>query len=124
QLMLALYRAGRQSDALRAFQRLRRVLVDELGLEPGRAVRELEAAILAHDPALGPSDRPPARTLEPDLPTLPTGNVTFVFSEVERATTLAQLLGARYPDILEEHRRMVGAAMTAHGGSLVDATGD
>ena len=49
QLMLALYRAGRQSDALRAFQRAREALVDALGVEPGLELRELEAAILAQD---------------------------------------------------------------------------
>lgn len=52
QLMLALYRSGRQADALAAYQRARRCLVDELGIEPNPALRDLEAAILAHDPAL------------------------------------------------------------------------
>ncbi|HEY3485362.1 MAG TPA: BTAD domain-containing putative transcriptional regulator, partial [Ilumatobacteraceae bacterium] len=51
-LMLALYRAGRQADALRAFQEGRRILADELGLEPGHDLRELEAAILAQDRSL------------------------------------------------------------------------
>src|SRR3954447_21975031 len=49
QLMLALYRAGRQADALRAYQAARAVLNDELGLEPGRELQRLEAAILAQD---------------------------------------------------------------------------
>lgn len=52
QLMLALYRAGRQRDALDAYQRARSVLVDELGIEPGPELRRLEAAILAQDPVL------------------------------------------------------------------------
>jgi DNA-binding SARP family transcriptional activator len=52
QLMLALYRCGRQADALEAFRQARRALVDELGVEPGSALRELEQAILSQDPAL------------------------------------------------------------------------
>ena len=52
QLMLALYRAGRQADALKAYQDARRVLVDQLGIEPGEALSELEHAILLHDPSL------------------------------------------------------------------------
>ncbi|MGB8881368.1 MAG: ABC transporter substrate-binding protein, partial [Solirubrobacteraceae bacterium] len=52
QLMLALYRSGRQADALERYQRARRRLVDELGIEPGSALSELERAILAHDPEL------------------------------------------------------------------------
>ena len=52
QLMLALYRCGRQAEALSAYQRTRRMLVDELGVEPGRELRDLQAGILAGDPAL------------------------------------------------------------------------
>ena len=52
QLMLALYRSGRQADALEAFQEARRVLADELGLEPGPELRRIQEAILAHDPAI------------------------------------------------------------------------
>ena len=52
QLMLALYRADRQADALQAYQDARRPLVEELGIEPGERLRELEAAVLAQDPSL------------------------------------------------------------------------
>src|SRR6516225_6171009 len=52
QLMLALYRVGRQADALAAYQAARRTLVEELGLEPGQELRRLEAEILRHDPVL------------------------------------------------------------------------
>ena len=55
QPMLALYRTGRQADALETFQEARRVLADELGLEPGPELRRLQEAILAHDPAIAPS---------------------------------------------------------------------
>jgi DNA-binding SARP family transcriptional activator/pimeloyl-ACP methyl ester carboxylesterase len=51
-LMVALYQSGRQADALAAYQRVRQVLVDELGLEPGGELRRLEAAVLSHDSSL------------------------------------------------------------------------
>ena len=51
-LMLALYRAGREAEALEAYQHARGLLVEQLGIEPGRELRELEGAILAHDPDL------------------------------------------------------------------------
>jgi DNA-binding SARP family transcriptional activator/DNA-binding beta-propeller fold protein YncE len=54
QLMLALYRSGRQTEALQAYRRARHVLVEQVGLEPGEPLRTLERAILAHDPALAP----------------------------------------------------------------------
>ena len=66
QLMLALYRAGRQGEALEAYRRARKTLSDELGLEPGPDLQELERRILKHDPAIAP---PPAhRPARPSLP--------------------------------------------------------
>jgi DNA-binding SARP family transcriptional activator len=74
--MLALYRSGRQAEALAAYQDARRALVDELGIEPGRALHELERRILMQDSSLelAPADEPmaeeeqaPARAVpEPD----------------------------------------------------------
>jgi DNA-binding SARP family transcriptional activator len=64
QLMLALYRTGRQAAALDVYRATRRALAEELGLEPGPQLQELERRILAHDPALGAPSRvsgPPAR---------------------------------------------------------------
>src|SRR5918994_7499460 len=52
QLMLALYRSGRQAEALEAYAKARRALVEELGIEPGRELKELQAAILEQDPGL------------------------------------------------------------------------
>jgi predicted ATPase/DNA-binding SARP family transcriptional activator len=73
QLMLALYRSGRQADALAVYQRARRTLVDELGIEPGEALRKLERAILAHDPSLNVPQsraRSPRRMPAPPTPLL------------------------------------------------------
>ena len=50
--MTALYRVGRQGDALAAFRRARHSLVEQLGVEPGPALRELESLILDHDERL------------------------------------------------------------------------
>jgi DNA-binding SARP family transcriptional activator len=55
QLMLALYRAGRQADALEAYRLARSALIDELGIEPGKELQELERAILRQDSALAPA---------------------------------------------------------------------
>ena len=55
QLMLALYRCGRQSEALAVYQDARSTLVEEFGIEPGRPLRDLQHAILTQDPKLDPS---------------------------------------------------------------------
>jgi predicted ATPase/DNA-binding SARP family transcriptional activator len=90
QLMLALYRSGRQADALETFQEARRVLGDELGLEPGLELRRLQDAILAHDPAIAAV--PVDRRRRNNLPALAT-------SFVGRDKELGQVAG-----LLREHR--------------------
>lgn len=58
-LILSLYRCGRQAEALRAFQQARRTLGEELGIEPGPALRRLEASVLAQDPSIDWHPPPP-----------------------------------------------------------------
>ena len=88
-LILALYRAGRQAEALRAYTEVRDRLVDELGIDPGSALRELEARILVQDPSLDLAAPPRHRTV--GAPTL-RGNLREQLSSfVGRNTELEQL---------------------------------
>lgn len=73
-LMLALYRAGRQGDALAAYQRARRTLTEELGIEPGQKLRELEQKILRQDASLELFERD-GRPLRPPVPRARVGNL-------------------------------------------------
>jgi len=71
QLMLALYRSGRQAEALEAFRHARRTLVEELGLEPSRELQQLESAVLAQDPVLDLLLSEPPRPRRVAVPPLP-----------------------------------------------------
>lgn len=90
QLALALYRSGRQAEALRALADAGRTLREELGIEPSRQLRELEAAILAHDPSLDP--RPAAHVPAPAVaPTEPRPGPALIGRDHELAALVAAL---------------------------------
>ncbi len=106
-LMLALYRTGRQGEALDAYQEARRQLVGILGLEPGSELRRLEKAILEQDPLLD-ATRPAATPWSPPHPPGLAPAERFV----GRADQLARLLA--------EHKRVIADQV----GRLVMVTGE
>ncbi len=108
QLMLALYRSGRQAEALAAYRDARQALVDELGIEPGPALQELERAILCQDPGLEP-ERAPAGDASPRRAILV---VTGDASSLDALLSLAGPL-ARRPD-----RELVVACLVPDEGQL------
>ena len=85
-LMLALYRAGRQTEALDAYRQARQTLVNDIGVEPGEELRSLERAVLAQDPALD-TPRPAPRSRLPSPP-------SRVIGRDEDCDRLAELLTA------------------------------
>ena len=91
-LMLALYRAGRQAEALGAYREAHRVLTEEYGLDPGEQLAALERAILTNDPALNMSDA--ASVMYPIPRQLPAAVADFVGREDIADELYAQLIGA------------------------------
>lgn len=110
QLMLALYRSGRQADALVAYQRARTSLADELGLDPGERLEELQRAILRHEV---PTVR--AVPTEHDLPAPLTSFVGRVaeLAEIESLLDRARLVTLTGPGGVGKSRLAVEAAQRA-----------
>ncbi len=138
QLMRALYRSGRQAEALRAYQDARRTLGDELGIEPSPALRDLERAVLAQDPAL---DAAPLATAGlPAPPALPTRTeqererghepparkvVTVLFSDVVGSSALAaELDPERLERVLGRFFDAAAEVVVGHGGTIDKFIGD
>ena len=133
QLMLALYRCDRQADALQAYQDARRALVDELGIEPGERLRELERAVLAHDPGLTPA---PADAVQPPLPqemprrqAAPRADarrlVSVVFADLADSTALAERLDPEsLHGVLDRCSVVCADVLERHGGTVEEYRGD
>jgi DNA-binding SARP family transcriptional activator len=116
QLMLALYRAGRQADALEAYQETRRTLVDELGIEPSAPLRGLEQAILRQDESLAP---PPAELEVP--PEERRKTVTVLFADLTIVEALdPELLRSMTMTALTTVRRV----LEEHGATIEQRSGD
>jgi DNA-binding SARP family transcriptional activator len=119
QLMLALYRAGRQADALAAYQEARRMLGDELGLEPGEELRALERRILGQDPSL--------RGVGGELPAAGESRrtVSVLCCELVDSTRLATVLDAEaFRRVISAYLAAVRGAIEAHGGLVETFMGD
>src|SRR5207237_10217669 len=112
QHMLALYRCGRQAEALRAYQKTRTYLAEELGLEPSPQLQELERRILNHDKSLLLEAEPQVQT------------VAFLLTDVEDSTVLCELHTKAMRAAVGEHDRIVFGAVEAAGGRVVKRVGD
>jgi class 3 adenylate cyclase len=121
QLMLALYRSGRQAEALAAYREARRTLVEELGIEPSPDLRELEQSILRQEagppPALPESAPTPARALR--------RRVTCLVSNLAGSAALGELLDPEVlrPLLIRCHEAM-RLACEKYGGAVHDSIGD
>ncbi len=116
QLMLALYRAGRQGEALGAYQRARSLLADELGVDPGPDLRRLEAAIVAQDTAL---EMPVSQQFSSV-----TRAVTFLLTDIEGSTAAWEADADAMAVALARHDEIVEQVVTSRGGRLVKTRGE
>jgi class 3 adenylate cyclase/tetratricopeptide (TPR) repeat protein len=117
QLMLALYRQGRQADALAEYRSARSTLMEQLGVEPNPELRALEAAILRQDPALRLSVRAPA----PAQRKL----ATILFADLADSTGLAMSLDPEtWRTVQRRYFDAASAAVARHGGTTEKFVGD
>ena len=112
--MLGLHRAGRTPEALRAYQTVRDVMVEEVGLDPSEELRELEAAILRDDPALRTAQRRQ----------LPEGEITFLLTDVAGSTRLWERAPEAMATALARHDELAEQVVSQAGGVVLKSRGE
>ena len=130
QLMLALYRSGRQADALEVYRQTRETLDEELGLVPSPLLQRLQAAILRQEPALEISLEAPASRAEQSAP--PPGAITAAASEVRKTVTVMTVRRTAVrgldPEALrsdeERYRAQLTRTVGRYGGTIASSLGN
>jgi predicted ATPase/class 3 adenylate cyclase len=117
--MLALYKVGRQAEALAAYREARAHLVEGLGAEPGPRLRELEGLILGQDDRLGPGRPRRGMAVAP-----PTGTVTFGFCDVEGSSQLWASDSEVMPGVVARHDEIVTTLVETWRGHVFATGGD
>jgi class 3 adenylate cyclase len=105
-LMETLAAAGERAEALRVWERCRVMLAEELGVDPSPETESVYLSLLRDEPS-------------PPRPTLPTGVVTFLLTDIVDSTGHWERNPAAMGAALERHDRLVSETVTAHGGSLL-----
>jgi predicted ATPase/DNA-binding SARP family transcriptional activator len=120
-LIVAYYRSGRQADALRAYQRVRGTLADELGIEPGPELVALERRVLDQDESLlwvgSHGTGLPKREL-------PSGTLTFLFTDLGDSTRAWEAHPDEMHACVARHHKITREAIDGHAGHFVKSLGD
>jgi class 3 adenylate cyclase/DNA-binding SARP family transcriptional activator len=131
QLMLALYRSGRQADALDVYQRVRTRLCDDLGLEPGHELKGLQGAILKQDPGLEPPVSKGGGPVQPNPvvqvaePRRARKVVTVMFCDAAGSTALGEELDPEALwNVISRYFAEMRAIIERHGGQVAKFIGD
>lgn len=115
-LMLALYRSGRQGEALGAYRRVRQLLGDELGVDPGPDLRRLESKIVMQDVSL---EMPVAQNVSSVMRA-----VTFLLTDIEGSTAAWEADAVAMGEALARHDEIIEQAVTFRGGRLIKTRGE